>query len=801
MTDPAGSARDSPHEIRVLHVDDDPAIVDLTAAFLTRFDDSFAVYTSTNPETALERIEGERIDCVVSDYEMPEIDGLELLERVRALDRDVPFILFTGRGSEEIASKAISAGVTDYLQKEGGTEQYTVLANRIENAVEQTRSQRALAESESRLSRFIDQSPLGTIEYDQSFTIVRVNEAATEITGYSADELVGGTWLPIVPEDERRHVAEVERQLLSDRGGYQSVNDIVTKAGDRRLCAWHNRVVTDEDGDIITIFSQFEDITAEQRQREELEQTNILRSTLFETLPVGVLAEDSDRNVLRVNERLLELFEIPVEPEDVVGADCEAFARDVSDRFADPEQFVSRIESLVEAREPVWNDELLLEDGCAFERNYRPIELPDGQGHLWVYYDITERKQREQRLEALNETARELMTAETCEEVAEIGVDAAESVLKLDASVVNIYEEDVGLVPVAYSETAAELIDDLPTFSEGEGIAWRVYEQGETQSIEDVHADPDVYNPDTPIRSELHVPLGEYGILIAGSPTPDAFDTEDVVLSELLGVTIVTALEQVQRNERIRERERELTKQNARLEEFASVVSHDLRNPLNVAEGRLELARAECDSDQLDHVADAHDRMAELIDDLLTLARERDTDLDVTPVSLASFAEACWRNVETGSAEISIDVEAAEIEADQTQLRQVFENLFRNAVEHGSTSPPSQAQGDAVEHGSTSPPSRTQEDAVEHGDTDVTVTVGSLEDGSGFYVEDDGPGIPPDERRKVFEYGYSTSHQGTGFGLSIVQQCAAAHGWTVRAVEGTTGGARFEITGVDSHPE
>ena len=386
MSETTGAPQDPPAEIRVLHVDDDPGIVDLTASFLTRFDDAFSVYTSTDPEAALERIRNERIDCVVSDYEMPGMDGLELLERVTEFDGDVPFILFTGRGSEEIASEAISAGVTDYLQKETGTEQYTVLANRIQNAVEQTRSRRALAESQRRLSRFIDQSPLGTIEYDETFTIVRVNEAATEITGYDAADLVGGTWLPIVPEDGRRHVAEIERKLLADRGGYQSLNDIVRQDGERRLCSWHNQVVTGEDGDIISIFSQFEDVTEEHEQRERLERTNILRSTLFETLPVGVLAEDADRNVLRVNERLLELFDLSGVPADVIGTDCEAFAREVSDMFADHDGFVTRINGLIEEREPTWNDELVLDDGRAFERNYRPIELPDGQ--VLIAYDL-----------------------------------------------------------------------------------------------------------------------------------------------------------------------------------------------------------------------------------------------------------------------------------------------------------------------------------------------------------------------------------------------------------------------------
>ncbi|WP_240728558.1 ATP-binding protein [Halobellus limi] len=475
-----------------------------------------------------------------------------------------------------------------------------------------------------------------------------------------------------------------------------------------------------------------------------------------------MLAEDADRDVLRVNERFLELFGIPAEPEDVIGDDCEAFAARVSDLFVDPDGFVSRIDELIEGGEPVWNDELVLEDGRAFERNYRPIELPDGGGHLWVYYDVTEREERERRLEALNETARELMAAETCEEVAEIGVDAAKTIIGLDANVVNLYREGEGLVPVAATETARDLVGELPTFAAGEGIAWRVFESGEAKSIDDVQSDPDVYNPETPIRSEMYVPLGEYGILIAGSPTRDAFDDEDVVLSEILGINIVTALEQVQRNERIRERERELTRQNARLEEFASVVSHDLRNPLNVASGRLDLAREECDSEQLEYVADAHDRMGELIDDLLTLARERDTDIEPTPIALDSFVRACWRNVDTGDAEFTLDVEGA-ISADETQLRQLFENLLRNAVEHG---------GDAVR-------------------------VGTLEDADGFYVEDDGPGIPPDKRGDVFEYGYSTTQGGTGFGLSIAKQCVEAHGWEIRVTDGAEGGARFEITGVD----
>jgi signal transduction histidine kinase len=209
--------------------------------------------------------------------------------------------------------------------------------------------------------------------------------------------------------------------------------------------------------------------------------------------------------------------------------------------------------------------------------------------------------------------------------------------------------------------------------------------------------------------------------------------------------------------------ERESVKRaNERLEEFASVVSHDLRNPLNVATGRLKLAAEECDSDHLDNVEDALGRMEALIDELLTLAREGKEVTDAQPVHLATIADECWENVKTLQARLLTNTDQV-IQADRSRLKQVFENLFRNAVEHGRA--------------------------------DVTVTIGGLDDG--FYIEDDGPGIPSDERDAVFEAGYSKSTDGTGFGLSIVEQVVTAHNWQIRITDGTDGGTRFEITNAE----
>jgi len=211
-----------------------------------------------------------------------------------------------------------------------------------------------------------------------------------------------------------------------------------------------------------------------------------------------------------------------------------------------------------------------------------------------------------------------------------------------------------------------------------------------------------------------------------------------------------------------RKRERELERQNERLDEFTSVVSHDLRSPLNVVEGRLELARAECDSDHLDDAAAAVERSLSLIDGLSRLAREGDRAGESETLDLASVIEGCRRTVEADDAEVSVETDRA-VRGDANRLKQLFENLLRNAVEHG--------------------------------DENVTVTVGDLEDG--FYIEDDGPGISEAERENVFEAGYSTTEDGTGFGLSIVKRIVEAHGWEIRATEGSEGGARFEITGVE----
>ncbi|WP_168216033.1 PAS domain S-box protein [Halorussus marinus] len=218
-----------------------------------------------------------------------------------------------------------------------------------------------------------------------------------------------------------------------------------------------------------------------------------------------------------------------------------------------------------------------------------------------------------------------------------------------------------------------------------------------------------------------------------------------------------------------RERERTVKRQNEQLREFTSVVSHDLRNPLNVAQGYLDLARETGDPEHFEKAERALDRMESLTGELLELARQGH-DVDETErLDLESVVRRAWAVVSTGEADLVVADGLGRLDADENRLRELFENLFRNSIDHAGR--------------------------------DVTVEVGPLcgpaaadRPAEGFYVVDDGPGITESERELVFERGYTTAEDGSGFGLAIVDDIVNAHGWDVAVRDGDAGGVRFEIT-------
>jgi PAS domain S-box-containing protein len=398
------------------------------------------------------------------------------------------------------------------------------------------------------------------------------------------------------------------------------------------------------------------------------------------------------------------------------------------------------------------------------------FEYGDGSsGGYVVYTDVTEREWYVRTLTRLHEATRELVRVEGTEAVADIAVRAAREILDVPINGVRLHDADRdALVLVAATDEVYEEMGERPPYRRGETAAWEAFVSGEPRVVD--ATDDDIAHPG--VEHVAYLPLGDHGTLSLASREPDDFDESTVRLGRVLAASVEVALDRAEQTEVLRRRERELERQNERLTEFASVVSHDLRNPLSVAQGYAELARQSMEAndveealDRFERVERAHERMNDLITDLLTLAREGERVGDTEVVALGEAARDAWTAVETRSATLSID-EDRQLAADPERLASLLENLFGNAVEHGGA--------------------------------DVVVTVEGTTDG--FAVADDGPGIPAEDRERVFERGYSTGDHGTGFGLSIVREIAEAHGWSIRAEESADGGARFVVTGVDREP-
>jgi signal transduction histidine kinase len=208
--------------------------------------------------------------------------------------------------------------------------------------------------------------------------------------------------------------------------------------------------------------------------------------------------------------------------------------------------------------------------------------------------------------------------------------------------------------------------------------------------------------------------------------------------------------------------ERMLERRNDRLKEFTDILSHDLRTPLSVIGGRLELYRETGDEEHLGVIEKTTDRMEGLVDDLLRVAKQGQVVEEPEPTDIGTVLEIAQEGALPASAEVVYET-VPTVMADPDRLVQVFENLLQNSVDHG---------GEAV-----------------------TVRVGPLEDG--FYVEDDGPGIPEKARERVFQHGYTTRAGGMGYGLSVVRSVVGAHGWDIVVSDSDAGGARFEIVGIE----
>ncbi len=717
-------------QITVLHVDDDPDFAEMTAEFLTREDDRIEVVTAASAREGLTAFEAEPVDCVVSDYDMPEMDGVAFLRRLRERSETLPFVLFTGKGSEEVASRAFSAGATDYLQKTDGTDQYAILANRVRKYVERTRARR---ERDRRLEA-IETASEGISILDADGRFVYVNEAYADIYGYDLEEMVGEHWDLIYSTDGAKAARDEVLPIVEETGEWEG-ETIGVRADGTTFVEDHTISRTADGGFVCTVV----DVTDRKRRAEEYDRYR----TLIEALDDPVYVIDAEGRFQYVNRAFVDL--VGYEYEEILGATPDLIKNEPAVERAEDELGGLLSDDGPNSRtfgvkiHPRDGDPVLCED----HMGVLPYEGERFRGSVGVLRDVTrETRIRRERL------------------LLEAGIDALEDVFF-------IFDEDgeISWWNDRVSEVTGYTDADIDGMSPTEFIA----EEHRPRLREGLREMFETGN--TALRADY--------LTQDGTQVPYEFKATQ--LTDADGDTIGFAGVGRDVTEQLEHEER-LERKNERLEEFANIVSHDLRNPLNVAKGWLNLALRERGDDEpgggdehLTKAADALDRMEQMIAELLALAKEGDPALELRPVRLETLVDACWDRMETGGASVHVADQLA-IHVDEERVQRLFENLFQNAIDHGGP-------GVTIRVGAV--------DADGDGD-------GEADGEAGFYVEDDGPGIPADERERVFDDGYTTRDEGVGFGLSMVQRIAEAHGWNVRVAERRAGGARFEITGVDT---
>ena len=598
---------------RVLYVSGNAGRREEIPERLDGHDGQFLLETVTSGREALTTLTDGEVDCIVSEDTLPEVDGIELVERVREQDGDVPFVLSIESGRGDIATEALSKGATEIVQRADPSDYAQLLATRIQCAVSRTDdehvpgsgmgSRKAPDDDDSGNRNLLESSQTPVFVYTMEGELIAANGQAADFLGTDHPEELLGTMVGEFTHDKSQAAVKRRRStLVEDRKQVPPREEtLVDVTGEQKYAIVSSTPVTWEGEP--AILTTLRDVTELRMREQQYRRERDKFLTLFENLPNPV----------------------------------------VHGKMVDGEPIIRQVNP-------------------AFEETFG--------------YDAEE------------------ATGQNLDELT---------------------------VPADKRSQARDINEQITATSRGRFEVERQTADGPRHFVIDIV----VQDP--------------------GAETPQGY----AIYTDITKQT---------------EQQAELERRNERLDQFASFVSHDLRNPLNTLLLSLDMVEQSSEGEEIERCQRAVRRMEQLLEDLLTLTRQGE-DLQTTPaVDLAGVVDETWRTLTTGDADLRVDVEM-QIRAHTGRLKELLENLFDNAIEHGGP--------------------------------DVTITVGATDDTDGFYVADDGPGIPPEERESVFQAGYSNAAGGTGLGLAIVRDVADAHGWSISVEESEQGGAAFRITGVE----
>jgi signal transduction histidine kinase len=381
-------------------------------------------------------------------------------------------------------------------------------------------------------------------------------------------------------------------------------------------------------------------------------------------------------------------------------------------------------------------------------------------------------RERHRKLRELHEAAGDLQRAESTDDIAEVAVRTARDVLDCPLTGLWLYDPEAeALVPLAMTDRADETFDEIPRFERGEAIAWEVYDSGEPAQFGDVSEQADAYNPETPVRAELVVPLGDHGALTMGRTERGEFDDVDVELMRVLCASVEAALDRADREQLLRERERELGEQNDRLAFLNALLRHEILNGMMVITNYVEFLDDHVDEEgreYLSTVEEYGEEIAALVEKVQAVLRTLTEERSLASYDLSSVLDGRVERLRATHPEATVhaDVERGLAVESDDLLGGVLWNVLVNAVEHNDGHEPT-----------------------------VWVAAERRDDTAVVRVVDDGPGIDDDLKERVLERDVTGSDLpgGSGFGLYFVATMVERYGGTIRVEDAETGGATVVV--------
>ncbi|MFQ5979321.1 MAG: PAS domain S-box protein [Candidatus Heimdallarchaeota archaeon] len=395
--------------INALLVDDDEKFLYVTKRFLAREDPTIQVSMVTTASEALSKLSRENFDVIVSDYDMPDINGLELLEGMRQESNFIPFIMFTGKSREELAITALNLGANYYLAKDGeSTTQFSELAHIIRQVSAYYHTEQALREERLRAQNFLDIASVMIVAISGNETATLINRKGCTILGYSEEEIIGKNWFDnFLPDSFKEKARQAFSELIAGKvePSEYSESPIISKSGSERLIAWHNAVLT-ENGQTTGILSSGEDITERKRAEARLRASEETTRALLNAPTEAAILFDLDGTFQAINYPAAQRFGLS--PEELIG-------RSVSE-FVSPSVWETRkaqMNKVAQTGKPVRFEDT--REGIVFDNHIYPSLDANGDVEKLAVFarDITREKQAEMALQENQERLQGFMDSAT----------------------------------------------------------------------------------------------------------------------------------------------------------------------------------------------------------------------------------------------------------------------------------------------------------------------------------------------------------------------------------------------------